>query len=104
ALLVGGVGIANSTKYFLDRQRDVIATMKSIGATGGGVFAIYMMQVMALAVIGIVIGIVIGAALPFIVKALFGDIIPLPFVAQLSFTQLALACGYGILISLAFAL
>jgi putative ABC transport system permease protein len=104
ALLVGGVGIANSTRYFLDRQREVIATMKSIGATGGNVFTIYMIQVMALAVVGIAIGLVVGAALPFIVKALAGELIPLPFVAQLSWTQLGLASGYGILISLAFAL
>ena len=104
ALLVGGVGIANSTKYFLDRQRDVIATMKSVGATGASVFIIYMMQVMALAMIGIAIGLVIGAALPFIVKAFFADIIPLPFVAQIQWGQLALAFGYGVLIALAFAL
>src|SRR5262249_47743185 len=35
ALLVGGVGIANSVKYYLDRKRDVIAALKAIGATGG---------------------------------------------------------------------
>ena len=104
ALLVGGVGIANSTKYFLDRQRDVIATMKSLGASGSGVFAIYMMQVMVLALIGIVIGLAIGASLPFAVKALFSEIIPLPFVAQIQWPQLALAFGYGILIAIAFAL
>ena len=104
ALLVGGVGIANSTKYFLDRQRDVIATMKSLGASGSGVFAIYMIQVMVLALIGIVIGLAIGASLPFAVKALFSEIIPLPFVAQIQWPQLALAFGYGILIAIAFAL
>ena len=48
ALLVGGVGIANSTKYFLDRKREVIATMKSLGATGGRVFRIYLTQVLLL--------------------------------------------------------
>ena len=42
ALLVGGVGIANSAKYFLDRKREVIATMKSLGATGTRVFSIYL--------------------------------------------------------------
>ena len=50
ALLVGGVGVANAVKGHLDRKRDVIATMKSLGATGGGVFAIYLTQALALAV------------------------------------------------------
>ena len=42
ALLVGGVGVANAVKSHLDRKRDVIATMKSLGATGRRVFAIYL--------------------------------------------------------------
>ena len=39
ALLVGGVGVANAVKHYLDRRRDTIATLKSLGATGGRVFA-----------------------------------------------------------------
>jgi predicted lysophospholipase L1 biosynthesis ABC-type transport system permease subunit len=35
ALLVGGVGVANAVKHYLDRRREVIATLKSLGATGG---------------------------------------------------------------------
>ena len=42
ALLVGGVGVANAVKRYLDRKRDVIATLKALGATGGRVFAIYL--------------------------------------------------------------
>ena len=42
ALLVGGVGVANAVRAYLDRKRDVIATLKSLGATGGRVFAIYL--------------------------------------------------------------
>ena len=56
ALLVGGVGVANAVKRHLDRRRDVIATLKALGATGGDVFAIYLTQVMLLAAIGSVIG------------------------------------------------
>ena len=52
ALLVGGVGVANAIRGHLDRKRDTIATMKSLGATGGSVFAIYLTQAMALAFIG----------------------------------------------------
>ena len=65
ALLVGGVGVANAVKSHIDRKRDVIATLKALGATGGRVFAIYLSQVMVLSSIGAVIGLVLGAALPF---------------------------------------
>ena len=52
ALLVGGVGVANAVRSHLERRRDTIATMKSLGATGGRIFAIYLVQVMTIAAIG----------------------------------------------------
>ena len=78
ALLVGGVGVANAVKHYLDRRREAIATMKSLGATGGRVFAIYLTEVMLLAAVGTAIGLVVGAALPFAISAAFGAIMPLP--------------------------
>ncbi|MGZ5865727.1 MAG: ABC transporter permease [Xanthobacteraceae bacterium] len=104
ALLVGGVGIANSAKYFLDRKRDVIATMKSLGASGSRVFGVYLIQVLLLSLIGVVIGLIAGAALPFILETVVGSLIPLPFVAQLYPDQLLIALAYGVLIAAAFAL
>ena len=78
SLLVGGVGVANAVKSHLDRRRDVIATFKAIGATGRGVFAIYLAQIVMLSVIGAAIGLALGAALPFAVVAAFESILPLP--------------------------
>ncbi len=66
ALLVGGVGVANAVKSHIDRRRDVIASFKALGATGRDVFTIYLTQVMVLAAIGSVIGLALGAALPFV--------------------------------------
>jgi putative ABC transport system permease protein len=104
ALLVGGVGVANAVKGHLDRKRDVIATYKALGATGGRVFAIYLLQVLVLAVIGAAIGLVLGAALPFVAAALLGTIVPLPIAPALYPGELAAALGYGLLTALAFAL
>ncbi len=104
ALLVGGVGVANAVKSHIDRKRDVIATLKALGATGGRVFAIYLMQVSLLSAIGAAIGIAIGAALPFGIAAAFGPLIPLPIAPALHPDELALAFAYGLLTALAFAL
>jgi putative ABC transport system permease protein len=104
ALLIGGVGVANSAKYYLDRKRDVIATMKSIGATGSRVVAIYFVEVLTLASIGVLIGLMVGAALPFIVAAVFGAMIPLPLAPALYPVQLALAAAYGLLTAATFSL
>jgi putative ABC transport system permease protein len=104
ALLVGGVGVANAVKSHLDRKRDVIATMKALGATGARVFAIYLVQVLALALVGGVIGALLGAAIPFAISWGFGAIIPLPIEPAVHPGGLLLSLAYGLLTALAFAL
>ena len=104
ALLVGGVGVANAVKGHLDRKRDVIATLKALGATGTGVFTIYLVQIVILALIGSLIGLAIGAALPFVVVGLLGNLLPLPIQPTLHVGDLLLSLVYGILTALAFAL
>ncbi len=104
ALLVGGVGVANAVKSHIDRRRDVIASFKALGATGRDVFTIYLTQVVVLASVGSLIGLVLGAALPFAIVGLFGKILPLPVVPALHFGELALSLLYGLLTALAFGL
>lgn len=104
ALVVGGVGVANAVKSHIDRRRDVIATLKAVGATGRDVFAIYLTQVIVLALIGAVIGLALGAAMPFALVGLFGQLLPLPVVAALHPGELALSLVYGLLTALAFGL
>ena len=104
ALLVGGVGVANAVKSHLDRKRDVIATLKALGATGDGVFAIYLVQIVLLALVGSLIGLVVGAALPFAVVGVLGKLLPLPIQPAVHASDLALSLVYGLLTALAFAL
>jgi putative ABC transport system permease protein len=104
SLLVGGVGVANAVKSHIDRRRDVIASLKALGATGRDVFAIYLTQVLVLAVIGSLIGMVVGASLPFAIVGLFGKLLPLPVVPALHLGELALSLLYGLLTALAFGL
>jgi len=104
ALLVGGVGVGNAVKSHLDRRRDVIATMKALGATGARVFTVYLTQVLLLALVGGVIGIGLGAALPYLVRWSLGALIPLPIEPAVHANELVLALVYGLLTALAFAL
>ena len=104
ALLVGGVGVANAIKSYLERKREVIATMKALGATGGRVFAVYLLQTLLLAAVGTSLGLAAGLALPFLIAATFGAIIPLPIAPSVHVGELVLATSYGLFTALAFAL
>lgn len=104
ALVVGGVGVANAVAAFVERKRETIAVLKSVGASGRTVFLIHLVQVAILGALGIAIGLVAGAAIPFgAAKALEG-VIPLPLAPSLFPRELALAFAYGALTALAFAI
>lgn len=102
ALLVGGVGVANAVATFIDKRRKVIATMKSLGATGRTVFAVFLVQVMVMAAAGIAIGLACGYAIPVALSATIGS--ELPIAADLSVTpaSVAIAVSYGLLVALLF--
>ncbi|MGX9979332.1 ABC transporter permease [Methylobacterium fujisawaense] len=104
ALIVGGVGVGNAVHAFVERKRASIATLKSVGAPGSQVVALYLTQVMLIAGIGTLIGLAIGASLPFLLDALFSADLPLPLNPTLAPGELALAAAYGLLTAFAFAI
>jgi putative ABC transport system permease protein len=104
SLVVGGVGVANAVRAHLDAKRGVIATLKSVGASGGFVFALYLFQVLIVAVIGIVIGLAIAAAMPFAASTALSSIIPVAANASIYPDALALGVVFGLLTTLAFAI
>lgn len=104
ALIIGGVGVANAVRAYLDTKQKVIATFKSVGASGGFVFRVYLTQIMVLAVIGISIGLVAGAAIPFFAGGFLRNILPVDSAVGVYPQELGLAVLYGILTTLVFAL
>lgn len=104
ALIVGGVGVANAVRAFVDGRRASIATLKSLGAPGSQVVAVYLAQVMLIAVLGIAIGLGVGAAVPFLLATVFAGALPLPISPTLAWPELGVALAYGLLTALAFAL
>lgn len=104
ALVVGGVGVANAVRATVDRKRASLAILKSLGAPGTAVFAISLAQVMLVAAVGILGGLLIGAALPFVVLALFGAVIPFPLSPSVYPRELLQGALYGLLTTLAFSL
>ncbi len=103
-LIVGGVGVANAVSAHLARKRDAIGTMKALGLSGGGVFAIYGAEIVLVALFAAAIGAVLGAALPFTMARWLSAVVPLPVLPSLHPAVLALSIAYGLLTALAFAL
>ena len=104
SLVVGGVGVANAVRAHLEAKRGVIATFKSLGASGGLVFTIYLVQILLMAGIGIAAGLVLGALMPFAAQAALASLIPVPAEVGLFPGALAIAALFGLMVALVFAL
>ena len=104
ALLVGGVGVGNAISSFLAGRLRTIATMKCLGAPERLVFLTYFLQLGALALLGVVVGVVIGAALPFAAQSVLEELLPLHARIDIYMRPLLTAGTFGLLVSLLFAL
>ena len=105
ALAVGGVGVANSVRAYLERRRPSIATFKAVGGSGPFVLRLYLAQIMLVAGVGIAIGLVIGAVAPVLIGSFLEGVFPVAGVAGGIYpAALVLATIYGVLTALAFAL
>jgi putative ABC transport system permease protein len=104
SLLVGGIGVANGVRAWLDARARTIATLRCLGASAGLIFGVCLIQVMALACGGIVLGLAAGALLPLLGAPLLGALLPVPPVAGVYPLPLAEAAAFGLLTALCFAL
>ncbi|MEO1239026.1 MAG: FtsX-like permease family protein, partial [Pseudomonadota bacterium] len=103
-LAVGGVGVSAAVRAYLDRKTTVIATLRTLGADAGTIFLTYFLQVGALTLLGITLGLVLGAALPVAFAPLIADSLPVPADFTVHPRPLMEAAIYGVLAALLFTL
>lgn len=99
-LMVSGLGVANAVSAWLERRVPTIATYKVLGASSGLIFRLYLTQVALVTGLAIVIGLLIGAALPIMGLELLKDRLPVPPTIGIYPAPLAMAALYGGLIAL----
>jgi putative ABC transport system permease protein len=103
ALIVGGVGVANAVKSFLERRTKNIATLKCLGAPSRLVFWTYFIEVMLVATLGIALGCALGLITPPLAGAFLSSLLPVPVSAGPEWWPVARAAAYGYLIVIAFS-
>lgn len=103
ALVIGGAGIANAVSAFVTRQTNSIATLKCIGLSNRDVIGLFLTEIILVGLLGIALALLVGAASPFLVKMLFGHLLPLPLGTRISWQPLLFAASLGLLVTLAAA-
>ncbi len=104
ALLVGGIGIGNAVAGYIASKTEAIATLKCLGASTSLVFAAYLLQILTLALIGIAVGILLGAAAPLVAGPLLAGLLPVSLPFRAYWAPLGFAALCGLLATLVFSL
>jgi putative ABC transport system permease protein len=104
ALLVGGVGIGNAVGGYIKGKTATIATLKCLGASTRLVFAAYLVEIMALAVLGIAVALLLGTLAPVVAAPLLAGVLPISVRFGVYPAPLVLAALFGLLTTLVFSL
>ncbi|HSE51781.1 MAG TPA: FtsX-like permease family protein, partial [Gemmatimonadales bacterium] len=103
ALLLGGLGVGSAVHVFIKRKLDTIAVLRCLGATSLEVFAVYLLQALAMGAIGSAIGAALGIGLQQVLPVLFEGLLPVDVRVVPSPRAIALGLGLGLWVAGMFA-
>jgi len=72
------VGVSAAVSSYLSQKTSVIATLRTLGAERAVIFLTYFLQIGALSVLGIAIGLALGAIVPLILSPIITARLPVP--------------------------
>jgi putative ABC transport system permease protein len=104
SLVAGGLGVAGAVSAFLEGKTPSIATLKALGATGGLIRNLYLVHISLLSALGVALGLVVGAAAPFLLGWIAKAALPVPALFDVYPQALARAALFGALAAAAFSL
>ncbi|MDB5664763.1 FtsX-like permease family protein [Cypionkella sp.] len=103
-LAVGGVGVAAAVRSYLESKIATIATLRTLGATGGLIFQTYLIQIAVLVTLGVALGLTLGIATPLAFAEQIQSALPFPAQIALYPRPIIEAAFYGVTSAFLFAL
>ena len=103
-LAVGGVGVSAAVRAYLASKTSVIAALRTLGATRKTIFQTYFLQIGVLSVLGVAMGLVLGALVPIALAPVITARLPIPAEFAIYPAPLIEAAIYGILTAFIFTL
>jgi len=104
ALLVGGIGVANSVQVFLSGKMDTLAILKCLGAGSGTIFRVYLFQTLLLGLLGCLTGVILGLGVQKLFPVLLSDFLPADLEWHVTFLPILRGIAMGLLTTLLFSL
>ena len=103
-LAVGGVGVSAAVRSYLARKTEVIATLRALGADRSTIFLTYFIQIGILSLLGVAMGVALGALAPVLLAPVLEARLPIPSAFGVFPAPLIEAALYGLLTAFIFTL
>jgi len=102
-LVLGGVGVWNVARVFVEQKRKSIAVLKCLGASGTRIITVYLLQILTLGLIGSLFGVFLAQIFLWYASWQFADALPAAMSYAVHFSTAWQGVLLGILISLLFS-
>ncbi|HVF47531.1 MAG TPA: FtsX-like permease family protein [Pyrinomonadaceae bacterium] len=93
-LVLGGVGVWNVARAFVEQKRKTVAVLKCLGASGTRIITVYLLQILTLGLIGSLFGVLLAQGGLWLARLQFVDALP----AKMSYTVNLEAAWQGALL------
>jgi putative ABC transport system permease protein len=103
-LVLGGIGISSVTRVFVGQKLKTIAILKVLGGENRQVLGAYLAQVVALSLVGSLLGLAVAQLLTYAASEYAEGRFPIPVAAGLTRQAALQGIGIGVLVTLLFSL
>lgn len=102
-LVLGGVGVWNVARAFVEQKRKTVAVLKCLGAGGSRIITVYLLQILALGLVGSMFGVLLAQGALWFVRWRFIDALPEKMTYGVSMSTAGQGVLLGVLISMLFS-
>ncbi|MBC5991711.1 ABC transporter permease [Pontibacter cellulosilyticus] len=104
ALLLGCVGVASAVHVYIREKLATIGVLRCLGVSGKQAFLIYLFQVMAMGLIGSIVGAILGSLIQLYLPELFKAFLPVEVTVSVSWLAILEGIAIGLVVAVLFAL
>lgn len=103
-LVLGGVGVWNVSRAFVEQKRKTVAVLKCLGASGNRIITVYLLQILTLGLIGSAFGVVLAQLGLWFVQSRFAIDLPEKMSYTVGLSTALQGVILGVLISVLFSM
>jgi putative ABC transport system permease protein len=102
-LVLGGIGVWNVSRAFVEQKRKSVAVLKCLGASGNRIITVYLLQILTLGFVGSILGVILAQFALWFMQARFAEVLPEKMTYAVGPSTVLQGIVLGVLISLLFS-